>query len=86
MTGPSDKAVEAAWRTYHDFEQILETLMEDALSAAHDPALGLDRSVCLRDVIEVLQKVERESAMNAHPHPDCIARIRTGIEREFGSN
>lgn len=26
-----------------------------AIDAAHDPALGLDRSVCLRDVVEALR-------------------------------
>ncbi len=53
MSGPSDKAVEAAARGlfggvrhgYYDAGK----LAQFALRAGHDPALGLDRSVCLRD-------------------------------------
>jgi hypothetical protein len=32
------------------------------VNAAHDPALGLDRSVCLRDVVDAL---EREASVAA---------------------
>lgn len=56
--GPSDKAKEAAARGHADWEGLPEwqdSVREQAatlLDAAHDPALGLDRSVCLRDVVE----------------------------------
>jgi hypothetical protein len=37
----------------------LEDLSE-AFDALHDPALGLDRSVCLRDVIDLLREASGE--------------------------
>lgn len=48
MSSPSPKAIDAA-NAVDDMD------VSEALSAAHDPALGLDRSVCLRDVIEALE-------------------------------
>ena len=58
-TGPSDKAIVAAttrggrWPTY-------STAVLDIVNAAHDSALGLDRSVCLRDVAEALRAEARD--------------------------
>ena len=65
---PSDKAMEAAKSAIHrrfeeeaakaDFtrpETVQEFwLIHEAFNAAHDPALGLDRSVCFRDVLEAI--------------------------------
>jgi hypothetical protein len=57
MSGPSDKAVQAAKANVFGS-------VEDVLNAAHDPALGLDRSVCLRDVVEALREaVTREDGV-----------------------
>lgn len=47
------------------------------LRAAHDPALGLDRSVCLRDVVEALKARHPERGSGEHH----AAEFR---EREFG--
>lgn len=55
-SGPSDKAVGAAtWHWPDENEPEPRSLAQAVLNAAHDPALGLDRSVCLRDVVEWLQ-------------------------------
>lgn len=48
----SEVAIEAATRQWFS--------VRDALDAAHDPALGLDRSVCLREVVEALQRRAHE--------------------------
>lgn len=60
--GASEKAIEAAMEgVAARRNQVMggdtiwpsdEFAAVDALAAAHDPALGLDRSVCLRDVVE----------------------------------
>jgi hypothetical protein len=49
MSGPSEKAIQAALA-------MDEVGCLEALEAGHDPALGLDRSVCLRDVVEALRR------------------------------
>lgn len=46
--------------------------LADALRAAHSPALGLDRSVCLRDVVEALRDSMHWSEDNAYA--DFIAQ------------
>jgi hypothetical protein len=94
--GASEKAVEAAARDMlatkknvaaglvNGQEMSAGLIAFDALVAAHDPALGLDRSVRLRDVVEAL----REVAANANY---MSGDVRTGlplaadfIAREFG--
>lgn len=51
---------------------------ERALEAAHDPALGLDRSVCLRDVFKILEKWE-------HSEPDYVENdVRSFLGRALG--
>ena len=80
MSGPSEKAIEAARVVAHEgpmnlCDQLSDTCdtvgpLMDLLRAAHDPALGLDRSVCLRDVVEFLLK--RPGLAGAR------------VEREFG--
>lgn len=47
------------------------------LTAAHDLALGLDRSVCLRDVVEALHR-------GPHGHP-TRHEFADWLEREFGA-
>lgn len=55
--GPSEAAVEAARREWHRHELTHpRTATEKALAAAHDPGLGLERSVRLGDVIDVLRR------------------------------
>lgn len=57
--GPSRRAVEAVLATYTtpplDSPEANLATMRERLAAAHDQALGLDRSVCLREVIEALR-------------------------------
>lgn len=78
MSGPSDKAVEAVARVRFGEgrnHRVLSTVAADMLAAAHDPALGLDRSVCLRDVVDELRR---------DPGHDAQAAANR-LEREFGS-
>jgi hypothetical protein len=56
--GPSEAAVKAALRVYAspgETDGTIEQVMPRILGAAHDPRLGLDRSVCLRQVVEFLK-------------------------------
>lgn len=81
-SGPSDKAVEAARQAWNpDDELPSERQARRALDAAHDPALGLDRSVCLRDVVEAITRAHA-------PTGDRFRWDRADwadfIEREFG--
>jgi hypothetical protein len=80
MSSPSDKAVEAVAELLleEEFPLIVAT---DALNAAHDPSLGLDRSVCLRDVLAVIGEDDPG-------WPELVARQFVSpeiIEQEFGS-
>lgn len=50
MSGPSEKA-EMAARIHWSSDP------RDILAAAHDPGLGLDRSVCLRDLLQALDDI-----------------------------
>jgi hypothetical protein len=85
MSGPSDKAVEAATK----FIDVMAKgphannpiAAKGALEAAHDPALGLDRSVCLRDVVEALRADRVGDAYEMMDASDAA----DFIEREFGS-
>lgn len=83
MSGPSDKARKAAVDAYdHNLSHPVTT----ALKAAHDSALGLDRSVCLRDVVEALRTYEGEEIAGA-PFPQTNYDqeiVADFIEREFG--
>lgn len=47
--------------------------IQRAFDAAHDPALGLDRSVCLRDVVEAIRGLPYDCSWYA-----------AFLEREFG--
>lgn len=70
MTGPSEKAIQAAEKVWS------HRVAAQAVRAAHDPSLGLDRSVCLRDVVEALRE---RGAFLSHESPADF------IEQEFGS-
>lgn len=72
VSGPSDKAVEAASRC-GDARRAYA-----ALTLAHDSALGLDRSVCLRDVVDFLRARDEEDGI---PRAPIAATL---IKREFG--
>jgi hypothetical protein len=67
VSGPSDKAIQVA-----EAAERLTGIAADGLRAAHDPVLGLDRSVCLRDVTERLRALGADETLVGH------------IEREFG--
>lgn len=106
MSGPSDKAMEAAHRGLLMFNGYTpESCMGDeyagevasVMRAAHDPALGLDRSVCLRDVVEALRwEADGVTKTPAYEHGGLIDRaemesrasytlmLADAIEREFG--
>lgn len=53
--GPSEAAIDAAVQLRNDWAW--RGSSEELLHAAHDPALGLDRSVCLRDVVDKLDEL-----------------------------
>jgi hypothetical protein len=55
-------------------------ILAKALAAAHDPALGLDRSVCLRDVVEFVEKLGSVSASRRE------SRVAEAIAREFSQH
>jgi hypothetical protein len=73
--GPSEAAVERAWATYSDPPDMcpIRIRVDAAVHAMHDPALGLDRSVRLGDVVEWLERRGVGTARIA----DCL--------REFGA-
>lgn len=76
MSKPSEKAIEAARRALLPW--VMNTAINEsrvALKAAHDPVLGLDRSVCLRDVLDWADQF-----MDEHGS----APVRSEYEREFG--
>lgn len=73
MSSPSDKAV-AALQARYGFNTIAP--WREIAATTHDPALGLDRSVCLRDVVESVRML-RGTAFSAGDIADLI-------EREFG--
>lgn len=76
MSMPSKKALDAAHGTYKRTGKLWPT--EEIVYAAHDPALGLDRSVCLRDVLEALR--QRTFAAER----STWGQAADFIEREFG--
>lgn len=82
INGPSDKAREAFHRAENVSMNVGSATHDEMLDAAHDPALGLDRSVCLRDVVEAL----RAGADAKDPNADAFWFRESAdfIEREFG--
>lgn len=90
MSGASPIAVEAGAQNieYHPLEEYDELTQhearktaQDVLSAAHDPALGLDRSVCARDFLAEIVEALREFDDLIHP-----LRPSDFIERKFGES
>lgn len=58
-SGPSEAAVDAAEALHlGPSGTVVMPSPRIVLEAAHNPALGLDRSVCLRDVVAYLQRFE----------------------------
>jgi hypothetical protein len=52
----SPKALKAAGEAFRESEApTYSGALADGLIACHDPKLGLDRSVCLRDVVDALR-------------------------------
>ena len=82
MSGPSDKARGAADRSLPLDMPITRANVQAALDDAHDPALGLDRSVCLRDVVEALREHGR---LRNFPKYGGVSAVDF-IEREFGGS
>jgi hypothetical protein len=81
MSGPSLKAVEAAQRAESvAYAKHNPYPWREALTAAHDPALGLERSVCLRDVVEAMERRADEGGNLGW----ACALTAIFIEREFG--
>ena len=80
MSGPSEKAIEAAHDALQD--QIgwkghrgeVRERVKGLLGAAHDSALGLDRSVRLRDAIEIARGIEWEGTR----------KVSVELERRLG--
>src|SRR5256885_2383693 len=76
MSGPSDKAERAAQAALSG-KDTPPSYASRALYAAHDPALGLDRSVCLRDAErEIVAKVVEGE------YPVAYATIRADVIRD----
>lgn len=71
--GPSEKAIRAALDVRDN-----DGGWHDAVEAAHDTSLGLDRSVCLRDVVEFLLPDE------PHDHDHLDRKYAESVAREFG--
>jgi hypothetical protein len=79
VSGPSEKAMEAAVecsRPGTPRGDVISTVL-----GAHDPALGLDRSVCLRDVVEALLSKGRAGESALYSTYGIAGEF---IEREFG--
>lgn len=78
--GPSEAAVEAAIRPFA-VDRVTQSYVAAALAAAHDPALGLDRSVRLGDVVEWIQQ---HSAAGSAAQQRAVTSLANRIAREFG--
>lgn len=83
MSVPSAKAIEAANRAFGPSPLDPPDDMRTVLEAAHDSALGLDRSVCLRDVVEALGG---EWAKGRLTNWETQQDAAIYIERKFGGS
>lgn len=91
MSGPSDKAYDAALASVPD-----ATGVDAILDAVHDPALGLDRSVRLGDVLDALRSKAADDALSdaerregwlepsSDDYIDARGALADFIAREFG--
>lgn len=78
--GPSEPAAAAAQDVEWRQEGHMTQTLLDALDAAHDPALGLDASICKRDVVALLRsRVAPPGATGGLPAADWL-------EREWGGD
>lgn len=75
--GPSEKAIEAVV-VHMSGSGDWSKAVPGILAAAHDPALGPDRSVCLRDVVDKLNDYA-----NAHRNPQALW-FASFLLQEFG--
>lgn len=83
MSDPSEKAALAAAEecypeVYHADVDVYR-IASVALEAAHHPSLGLDRSVCLRDVF-----TEEFRARHPHAYDYLAVTLLPAFECEFG--
>jgi hypothetical protein len=53
--------------------------IEAALAAAHDPALGLDGSICKRDVLKLLASLARED----YDYTDALAFTARALAKSW---
>lgn len=104
MSDPSEKAIEAVWEALGRWQNSCvesdrpgtytqRPVLHECgpiLAAAHDPALGLDASVCKRDFLaEITERVRwmGQPRVDGKPlgEPNHIAQQYADfIEREFG--
>ena len=84
--GPSEAALSDVRVALHDMlpDGCSLDVAAAALDAAHDPALGLDRSVRLGDVVAFLEQNAALSLTDEARHFNSI--LARAIEREFGAS
>lgn len=63
------------------WKETARVISKSVLDAAHDPELGLGRSVCLRDVLEALRNHDRPE-----DDPDWYLHISYAVELEDAAN
>jgi hypothetical protein len=86
--GPSEAALEAARAAKYAHTTSTGRglgLLSDILRAAHDPKLGLDRSICLRAVVEALQKAADEHRANTGEKFGVVPDAPGVVKRAFCS-
>lgn len=82
----SDDGYEHRWRPVSDEQEAVE--IRRILAAAHDPALGLDRSVCLSDVVTAARE-QADAALAKGNRTQSLIGYTLGefadfLERGFG--
>lgn len=89
VSGPSQAALDHSCADQYDIfgdgAPSYSPELEAAVKLAHDPVLGLDRSVCLRDVVEWLRErdaEQRKAGLVECNSPGIYADV---VEREFGA-
>jgi hypothetical protein len=75
--------MQAAYDAFNaDREPPSTDVVGDAVRAAHDPARGLDRSVCLRDVLTVILRADPQVVESmGHDAADSLCWY---LRKEFG--
>lgn len=84
----SERAVEAAVSAlFRNADRADPGAIERVARAMHDPALGLDRSVCLREVVEAIRGMAGRIDTPDHRERQMATIYAADfIEREFGDN